>query len=67
MYPLILTHLNPYYFKNFTFASQKIYFLKKSKPTINKDFRALSQSVKIHPLKKTLAAIICTMIRRRLT
>ena len=41
MYPLILTHLNPYYFKNFTFASQKIYFLKKSKPTINKDFRAL--------------------------
>lgn len=41
VYPLILTHLNPYYFKNFTFSSQKIYFLKKSKPTINKDFRAL--------------------------
>lgn len=41
VYPLILTHLNPYYFKNFTFASQKIYFLKKSKPAINMDFRAL--------------------------
>lgn len=41
MYPLILTHLNPYYFRNFTFASQKVYFLKKSKPAINKDFRAL--------------------------
>ncbi|WP_162407816.1 ABC transporter ATP-binding protein [Pseudoxanthomonas jiangsuensis] len=41
VYPLILTHLNPYYFRNFTFASQKIYFLKKSKPAINKDFRAL--------------------------
>lgn len=41
VYPLILTHLNPYYFKNFAFATQKIYFLKKSKPTINKDFRAL--------------------------
>jgi hypothetical protein len=41
VYPLILTHLNPYYFRNFTFSNQKIYFLKKSKPTINKDFRAL--------------------------
>jgi hypothetical protein len=41
VYPLILTHLNPYYFRNFTFADQKIYFLKKSKPTINADFRAL--------------------------
>ena len=41
IYPLILTHLNPYYFKNFTFAKQKIYFLKKSKPAINKEFRAL--------------------------
>ncbi len=41
IYPLILTHLNPYYFKNFAFASQKIYFLKKSKPNINKDFRTL--------------------------
>lgn len=41
VYPLILTHLNPYYFKNFAFADQKIYFLKKSKPTINKDFRSL--------------------------
>lgn len=41
VYPLILTHLNPYYFRNFTFANQKIYFLKKSKPFINKDLRAL--------------------------
>jgi len=29
LYPLILTHLNPYYFKNFTFSNQKIYFLDK--------------------------------------
>lgn len=41
IYPLILTHLSPYYFRNFTFSNQKIYFLKKSKPTINKYFRAL--------------------------
>lgn len=41
IYPLILTHLNPYYFRNFTFSNQKVYFLKPSKPVINKDFRAL--------------------------
>lgn len=41
VYPLILTHLNPYYFRNFAFANQKIYFLKKSKPAINKEIRAL--------------------------
>lgn len=30
IYPLILTHLNPYYFKNFAFSNQKVYFLDKS-------------------------------------
>jgi energy-coupling factor transporter ATP-binding protein EcfA2 len=40
-YALILTHLNPYYFKNFTFAKQKIYFLKQYNPAINKAFRDL--------------------------
>ena len=29
LYPLILTHLNPNYFKNFTFSKQKIYYLDK--------------------------------------
>lgn len=29
LYPLILTHLNPYYFKNFAFSKQKIYYLDK--------------------------------------
>lgn len=29
IYPLILTHLNPYYFKNFAFSNQKTYFLDK--------------------------------------
>jgi len=54
MYPLILTHLNPYYFKNFTFARQKIYFLKKSKPTINKDFRALITKREEPSIKKEI-------------
>lgn len=30
IYPLILTHLNPNYFKNFTFNNQKVYYLNKS-------------------------------------
>jgi len=30
IYPLILTHLNPSYFKNFTFSNQKVYYLEKS-------------------------------------
>lgn len=29
LYPLILTHLNPHYFKNFVFSKQKIYHLDK--------------------------------------
>jgi len=30
IYPLILTHLNPYYFKNYAFKKQKVYFLQKT-------------------------------------
>lgn len=30
IYPLILTHLNPNYFKNFTFSNQRVYYLDKS-------------------------------------
>lgn len=30
IYPLILTHLNPYYFKNFIFSKQKEYYLDKT-------------------------------------
>jgi recombinational DNA repair ATPase RecF len=41
VYPLILTHLNPLYFKNFTFKDQKVYFLKKYKPTINQHLKKL--------------------------
>lgn len=55
VYPLILTHLNPYYFKNFAFADQKIYFLKKSKPAINKDFRALIAKRKNPSIEKDVS------------
>ncbi|MDR1895595.1 MAG: hypothetical protein LBR10_02255 [Prevotellaceae bacterium] len=30
IYPLILTHLNPNYFKNYAFSDQKVYYLDKS-------------------------------------
>lgn len=30
IYPLILTHLNPNYFKNYAFSKQKVYYLNKS-------------------------------------
>ena len=30
IYPLILTHLNPNYFKNFAFSNQKVYYLDKT-------------------------------------
>lgn len=41
IYALILTHLNPMYFKNFTFKDQKIYFLSSSQPSINEHFKRL--------------------------
>ncbi|UNK21780.1 ATP-binding protein [Yersinia intermedia] len=41
VYPLILTHLNPLYFNNFTFKDQKVYFLKKYQPVINPNFKKL--------------------------
>lgn len=35
IYPIILTHLNPLYFKNYAFSDQKIYFLNKTNATVN--------------------------------
>lgn len=35
LYPIILTHLNPNYFKNFTFSNQKVYYLSQSNIQVN--------------------------------
>ncbi len=35
IYPLILTHLNPNYFKNYAFSDQKVYYLDKSTIQVN--------------------------------
>ncbi len=37
IYPIILTHLNPNYFKNFAFRDQKVYYLDKSDIQPNSD------------------------------
>lgn len=35
LYPIILTHLNPNYFKNFAFNDQKVYYLEQSPIQVN--------------------------------
>lgn len=37
IFPLIMTHLNPLYFKNFVFSNQKVYFLQEMSGHINKE------------------------------
>jgi hypothetical protein len=39
LYPIILTHLNPFYFKNFVFGNQKVHYLFKNGASINPHFR----------------------------
>ncbi len=41
LYPLILTHINPNYFKNFTFSNQKVYYLEASSIQVNQHISRL--------------------------
>lgn len=43
IYPLIFTHLNPLYFKNYAFQDQKVYFIDKRTPKINEHLQRLIQ------------------------
>ncbi len=38
IYPIILTHLDPNYFKNFVFKKQQIYYLNKGNSNVNDNF-----------------------------
>ncbi|WP_417535113.1 hypothetical protein [Methylophaga sp.] len=38
IYPLIFTHLNPLYFKNYAFKDQKVYFLDKREASVSPHF-----------------------------
>jgi energy-coupling factor transporter ATP-binding protein EcfA2 len=42
IYPLILTHLDPNYFRNFTFSKQKVYYLYDWKLKVNQSLIDLS-------------------------
>lgn len=41
LFPLIMTHINPYYFKNFCFKDQKIYYLNKVAANINRSIEKI--------------------------
>ncbi|MBT7827046.1 MAG: hypothetical protein HN600_10680, partial [Bacteroidetes bacterium] len=41
LYPIILTHLNPLFFKNFTFSKQKVHFIEKKEALINPHFKKI--------------------------
>lgn len=40
-FPIILTHLDPYYFKSFAFSKQKVFFLEKKEAKINQHFKKI--------------------------
>ena len=44
LYPIILTHLNPLFFKNFTFSKQKVHFIDKKEAIINTHFKKLLEN-----------------------
>lgn len=44
LYPIILTHLNPLFFKNFTFSKQKVHFIDKKEANINPHLKKLLES-----------------------
>ncbi|MGI0506605.1 hypothetical protein ABY44_26535 [Burkholderia sp. ZZQ-2] len=41
IYPIIFTHLNPIYFKNYAFQDQKVHFIDKRNPVINEHLKKL--------------------------
>ena len=44
IYPLILTHLNPGFFKNYSFSSMKSYYLDQRAATVGASFKKLVQN-----------------------
>jgi hypothetical protein len=44
LYPIILTHLNPLFFKNFAFSKQKVHFIEKKDAVINPHLKKLLEN-----------------------
>jgi len=55
LYPIILTHLNPNYFKNFAFSKQKVYYLDKSNIQVNQHFVRLLRNRNNQTIKDDIA------------
>lgn len=51
LYPIILTHLNPNYFKNFAFSNQKVYYLDKSDIQVNQNIARLLRNRDHHTIR----------------
>lgn len=70
IYPLILTHLNPYYFKNFAFSNQKVYFLDKSaiqpNPSMVRLLRKRNEPAIADDVSKYLLHFHCDEINARI-
>lgn len=73
LYPIILTHLNPNYFKNFAFSNQKVYYLDKSNIQVNqhltrmlriREDRAIDEALR-NDISKHLVHFEPTHINRR--
>ncbi len=56
IYPLILTHLNPLYFKNYAFKKQKTYYLDKTPMIVNQSMRKLVENRDTVEIKDTVSS-----------
>lgn len=55
LYPIILTHLNPNYFKNFAFSNQKVYYLDKSNIQVNQSIVRLLRNREHQTIKEDVS------------
>ncbi|MCW3110997.1 MAG: hypothetical protein JWQ09_5503 [Segetibacter sp.] len=54
-FPIILTHLDPSYFKNFTFSKQKIFYLEKNDAKINPHLKKILENRDRLEIKNTVS------------
>ncbi|BCO10625.1 hypothetical protein GF1_30010 [Desulfolithobacter dissulfuricans] len=55
IYPIILTHLNPHFFKNFTFSNQKVFFLQQKEAKTNEHLKKILIKREDPSIKENLA------------
>lgn len=55
LFPLIMTHLNPYYFKNYTFNNMRVHFLERSDMQVTPDLKKLLQNRENSNIKDDVA------------